>query len=599
MPLELLRFTTAGSVDDGKSTLIGRLLHDSGAVYDDQLDSVRKASRSGVDLAFITDGLRAEREQGITIDVAYRYFATARRRFIIADTPGHEQYTRNMATGASTAKLAIILLDARKGVLRQTRRHAFIAYLMGIRRLVVAANKMDLVGYRREAFDHVRDEFCDLAARLPGVAVHFIPISALRGDNVVSHSNRMPWFSGTSLLEFLETVPLDETRPRTGFRLPVQYVVRGEDGFRGYAGQIAAGEVRPGDHVLVLPSGHAAKVQSICSYAGKRAEACEPESVTLCLEGHLDIARGDMIVAPDRGPTVTQQFPATLVWMAGKPLRANEPLLLKHTSQRVCAVVTGLISRIDLATLKEEPANELVLNDIGSVEISTHRPIFCDRYEQNHTTGSFILIDPITNATVAAGMISAAISETGRLAARNGTPHRGLTIWFTGLSSSGKSTLSQAVYERLWAMGHRVELLDGDVVRRNLSRDLGFTREDRDENIRRIGFLAELLTRNGVIVLVSAISPYRAVRDAIRANIHNFIEVFVNAPLSVCEQRDTKGLYRKARAGQLPGFTGIDDPYEAPLSPEVECRTDCETLPQSVDKVLLYIEARLPVGTRE
>jgi bifunctional enzyme CysN/CysC len=344
----------------------------------------------------------------------------------------------------------------------------------------------------------------------------------------------------------------------------------------------------------VLPAGHAARIQALCAYGGDRGEASEPDSVTVCLEGHLDVGRGDMIVSPQRRPTVARQFQATLVWMAEKPLRANEPFLLKHTSQRVCAVLTKLISRIDVSTLDHEPANELVLNDIGSVEVSTHRPIFCDLYEQNHATGSFILIDAITNATVAAGMISAATSEASGVTAENGVLQRGITIWFTGLCSSGKTTLSQAVYERLWAMGHRVELLDGDIVRRNLSRDLGFSKEDRDENIRRIGFLAELLARNGVIVLVSAISPYRAVRDAIRAKIRNFVEVFVNAPLSVCEQRDTKGLYRRARAGQLPGFTGIDDPYEEPLSPEVECRTDLEPLPQSVEKVLGCIAGRLP-----
>jgi bifunctional enzyme CysN/CysC len=598
MALELLRFTTAGSVDDGKSTLIGRLLNDCGAIYEDQLDSVRKASRTGTDLALITDGLRAEREQGITIDIAYRHFATPRRRFIIADTPGHVQYTRNMATGASTASLAIILLDARKGVLNQTCRHAFIASLMGIRRLVVAVNKMDLVDYRQDVFDRLCAQFSPLAARLPGALLHFIPISALQGDNIVSRGDRMPWFTGPALLEYLETVPLDHATPRPGFRLPVQYVVRAADGFRGYAGQIAAGQVTPGEPVIVLPSGHAARVQSICSYRGNLAEAWEPQSVTLCLDDHLDVGRGDMIASPQDPPTVTRRFRASLVWMSAKPLRPNDPFLLKHTTQRLCAVVSSVISRIDFQTLAQQPARELVLNDIGSVEISTHRPIFCDLYQRNQATGSFILIDPITNDTMAAGMIAETFPEGARDAVPNGAGPRGLTIWFTGLSASGKTTLSQAVYERLWAMGHRVEVLDGDIVRRNVSRDLGFTREDRDENIRRIGFLAELLTRNGVIVLVSAISPYRAVRDELRARIQDFVEVFVNAPLSVCEQRDVKGLYRKARAGQLPGFTGIDDPYEPPLSPDVECRTDCETLPESVDKVLRYLETRLPAEPR-
>jgi bifunctional enzyme CysN/CysC len=590
----LLRFTTAGSVDDGKSTLIGRLLHDADGVYEDQLDSVRKASSGGLDLAFITDGLRAEREQGITIDVAYRYFSTPRRKFIIADTPGHEQYTRNMATGASTAELAVILLDARKGVLPQTRRHAAIAWLLGIRRIVAVVNKMDLAGYRREVFDQIRRDFERFATRLAGCEIDFIPVSALEGDNVVRRGPRMPWFEGPSLLEYLETVSPGGSAPLDALRLPVQYVIRPRSDFRGYAGRIAAGSVRPGDQVLALPSGQTTRVRSIPTYDGELERAFAPMSVAVCLEDQIDISRGDMLVDPARPPIAARRLRATLVWMSETPLALQRPYLIKHTSQRVCAEVTRLASRLDILTLEHGEAADLRLNDIGTVELETHRPLFVDPYELNRATGSFILIDPITNQTLAAGMIAGAIAgEPRQRPPRSGAGQPGLTVWFTGLSAAGKSTLSQAVYERLWAMGYKVELLDGDDVRRHLSKDLGFSKQDRDDNIRRIGFVADLLTRNGVIALVSAISPYRAVRDELRARIGDFVEVWVNAPLEVCEQRDRKGLYRKARAGQLPGFTGIDDPYEPPLTPEVECRTDRENLAESVEKVLRLLETRL------
>ena len=591
MEPELLRLATAGSVDDGKSTLIGRLLHDSGGVYEDQLHSARMASPNGLDLAFLTDGLRAEREQGITIDVAYRYFATARRRFIIADTPGHEQYTRNMATGASTAQLVVILLDARKGVLPQTRRHAYIAWLMGIRRIVAVVNKMDLVGYEQRVFDEVRRDFADFARQLPGASLEAIPASALSGDNVVRRSTRMPWFGGSSLLECLETVPIDECGGMSEFRFPVQYVVRHGGDYRGYAGQIASGSVRPGDEVLVLPSQRTTRIRSIGLYEDSLARAFAPMSVTLCLEDHLDVGRGDMLSGPAHPPMAAARFLATLVWMAETPLALGRPYLVKHTTQRVCAEAVRLVSRLDIGTLQERECAELQLNQIGTVELETHRPLFCDPYRRNRTTGSFILIDPTSNQTLAAGMISSALEAPPR-SRGNSAGQRGLTVWFTGLSSSGKTTLSQAVYERLWARGYKVETLDGDQVRRHLTKDLGFSKQDRDDNIRRIGFVAELLTRNGVIVLVSAISPYHAVRDEVRGRIGNFVEVYVNAPLAICEQRDGKGLYRKARAGELPGFTGIDDPYEPPASPEVECRTDRETPAESVDKILRYLETR-------
>ncbi len=593
MQPDLLRFTTAGSVDDGKSTLIGRLLYDSQTVYEDQLENVRSASRGGLDLAFLTDGLRAEREQGITIDVAYRYFSTPRRKFIIVDTPGHEQYTRNMATGASTAELAVILLDVRKGVLPQTRRHAYISWLMGIRRIVVAVNKMDLAAYNREAFEAVCREFLAFAQKLSGCDLKFIPVSALEGDNVVRRSRCMPWHEGASLLEHLETVPLDGPHRASAFRFPIQYCIRGPQEFRGYAGRILSGTVKPGDEIRVLPSGRTTSIRSISTYDGELASAIAPMSVTLCLADDVDAGRGDLLAPRAQPPEITRQFRAHLVWMSETPLAVGRPYLVKHTTQRVCAEVTQVVSRLDLATLRNRRAGELKLNDIGLVEMETHRPLAADAYNHNRGTGSFILIDPISNQTLAAGMIAGPSKPARRRGGNSANGHRGLTIWFTGLSSAGKTTLSHALYERLWAMGYRVETLDGDAVRKTLCRDLGFSKADRDENIRRIGFMAELLTRNGVIVLVSVISPYREIRDEVRGRIGDFVEVYVNAPLEVCEQRDIKGLYRKVREGQFSGLSGVDDPYEPPVTPEVECNTDRETLAESVEKVLQHLTGRL------
>jgi len=594
---ELLRFTTAGSVDDGKSTLIGRLLHDSSAIYEDQLDSVRRVSRDGIDLALFTDGLRAEREQGITIDVAYRYFSTPRRRFIIADTPGHEEYTRNMATGASTADLALILLDARKGVLKQTRRHACIAWLLGIREVVFVVNKMDTVGYSQEVFDRICGELAFLSCRLDGCRFYFIPVSALAGDNVVHSGRNMQWFTGRNLLDFLETATIEGRSAHTDFRLPVQYVIREGSDFRAYAGQIAAGSVRAGDEILILPSRQVTRVKTICALDGNPETAHAPMSVALCLDGHFDVSRGAMLASAVRPPEGTQHFRATLIWMAQEPLHLCHPYLIKHTSQRVCAQVSHIESVLDVDMLAEQPAGSLRMNEIGTVRLETHLPLFFDSYEKNRTTGSFVLIDPITNRTLAAGMISGAAKEPLRIV--NERLQTGVAVWFTGLSSAGKTTIGHAVYERLWAMGYKVESLDGDVVRRHLSKDLGFTEEDRNENVRRIGFVADLLAKNGVVVLVSASSPYRAIRNELRAKIGSFIEVFVNAPLEVCEQRDVKGLYSKARAGMLSRFTGITDPYEPPLQPEIECRTDRETLAESAAKVLEYLETHFKAPSHD
>ena len=592
---KLLRFLTAGSVDDGKSTLIGRLLHDTRGVCEDEIDSLRRASRNGlaegIDLAMITDGLRAEREQGITIDVAYRYFSTPRRKFIIADAPGHEQYTRNMATAASTADLAVFLVDATLGVLPQSRRHAFIASLLGVRLAVVAVNKMDLVDFRQDVFEAIRGDFSDLLGRLQFEAPYFVPVSALDGDNVVTRSARTPWFDGPSLLDRLEAVEVAEAGAEP-FRFPVQLVLRPNAVFRGYAGQVASGRVRTGDPILVSPSGSVSRVSSIGAWGGDLAEAAPPQCVALCLEDHLDIGRGDLLSSPEAPPAVSREFAATLIWMSASPLRCDNPYLLKHTSRQVCANVRRVRHTIDIQTLAAAEARDLALNDIGEVEIETHQPLCFDPYAANRTTGSFILIDLMPNHTVAAGMILENLALQAA-PARVAVPQRGLTVWFTGLSGAGKTSLCRAVAERLAMRGCRLEILDGDVVREHLSKGLGFSREDRDENIRRVGFVAGLLTRHGVIVLAAAISPYRAVRDEVRAEIGDFIEVYVNAPLEVCEARDTKGLYQRARAGLIRGFTGIDDPYEPPLRPEVECRTDRETVRESVEKVLSAIDRAL------
>ena len=598
---DLLRFITAGSVDDGKSTLIGRLLHDSNAIYQDQLGSLRAASTlngtHGIDFSLVTDGLRAEREQGITIDVAYRYFATARRKFIIADAPGHEQYTRNMATGASTASLAVLLVDAHKGLLKQTHRHAVIAWLLGIRNFAVVINKMDLIGFSQEIFHRIEREFTEFIFQLGPARLHFVPASAVDGDNVVHASGRTPWYQGPCLLEHLETVQINAPREHEPFRLPVQYVIRDSGGARRYAGQIASGVLHRGDRLLIAPSGRTTRVASIRLGEEEMDCAIAPLSISLALEEEIDIGRGDMLSDPSSPAMTARRVAATLLWMGDQPLVVGRPYLIKHTTRQVCGSVVRIHCVVDPATLSRQPANTLTLNEFGEVEIEGHQPLDADSYGQNRVTGSFIIIDPNTNETVAAGMISGETQRSNGDTSSPGTELAtgGLTLWFTGLSSAGKSTICQALYEKLWARGYKVEWLDGDVVRQHLSKDLGFSKQDRDENIRRIGFVAELLTRNGVIVLVSAISPYGSVRDEVRRRIGNFLEVYVNAPLAICEQRDVKGLYRRARTGELHHFTGVDDPYEAPQAPEVECRTDRETLAESTAKVLDAVDRWLAV----
>ena len=593
-----MRFLTAGSVDDGKSTLIGRLLHDSGGVYEDELASLRvlpSVNGFKFDPSHITDGLKAEREQGITIDVAYRYFSTPRRKFIIADTPGHEQYTRNMVTGASTAHVVVLLVDARKGILIQTRRHAYIAWLLGIRNIIVAVNKMDLVSFDPEVFARIRQSFMEFTSPMRLQEIEFIPMSALEGDNVIARSGKMPWHEGRPLLETLESIQIHENDSSATFRFPVQMVIRSGQDFRGYAGTIASGDLRPNAEVLALPSGRQATIDRILNYKDDLDHAFAPMSVIVSLRQHIDLGRGDMLCDPRRAPALSKRFRAKLIWMSTLPMKVNEPYLLRHTTQMACMSVVKLLHKINLDTLSQIQADSLQCNEIGEAEIETHKPILCDPYTVNKTCGSFIVVHPISNATLAAGIISDPLAEdTASLsafpapAARNGESQR-IIVWITGLSGSGKTTICNAVHTELLARGIRVEMLDGDIIRKHLSRDLGFSKAERDENIRRIGFVAHLLTRNGVVALVSAISPYRAIRDEIRATMGRFLEVFVNAPLEVCERRDPKGLYKRARAGEFPGFTGIDDPYEPPLSPEVECRTDLESEKESVDKVLMAI----------
>jgi bifunctional enzyme CysN/CysC len=596
----LLRFLAAGSVDDGKSTLIGRLLYDSGGVYEDQLASVQQASEKkgrSLDFSLITDGLKAEREQSITIDVAYRYFATQRRKFIVADVPGHAHYTRNMVTGASTADVAVILIDVRKGVLEQTRRHTYIAWLLGIRRIIVAVNKMDIVGFAQSGFTKVCDDYRHLTAALDQLETHFIPLCALTGENVASRSDRMPWYEGPSLLDAIETISVEGTQAFTGFRFVVQSVIHPDQDYRGYAGRVVAGMARKNMEVIAIPSQQRTTISHLSLYTQELDQVQASQSVVLTTDEHLALGRGDMLSSPDNLPVATKHVTANLIWMARTPLRLHAPYLVKHATQSLSGSVSRLLHKIDIETFENIPSETLLVNEIGLVQLETHKPMLCDRYSQNRTTGSFILIDPDDNDTVAAGLIvettlqpsDCEAAQVDKAVAR----HQGLTVWLTGLSGAGKSTIAQGVCTELLVRGMRVQVLDADALRKDLNRDLGFSKEDRDENIRRIGFVADLLTRQGVVVLVAAISPYRAARESVRQKIGDFIEVHVNAPLPICEERDPKGLYKKARAGMIPNFTGIDAPYEEPLAPDILLNTHRQTLKSSVNAVLEMILSRM------
>lgn len=611
---DLLRFTTAGSVDDGKSTLIGRLLHDAKGIYEDQLASVQQASRKSgqqdIDYALLTDGLKAEREQRITIDVAYRHFSTPRRRFIIADTPGHEQYTRNMVTGASTADLAVVLIDARNGVLTQSKRHGFIAALLGIPHLIVAVNKMDLVDYDRQVFEQIRHEYSEFAAKFRTHDLTFVPISALVGDNVVQRSQRMPWYEGPTLLTQLETVHIASDNNLIDFRFPVQYVLRPHGDFRGYCGTMASGVVRVDDEVVVLPAGKVTRVSRIVGPEGDLPIAFPPQAVTICLADEVDISRGDMLAHPANLPWVAHEVEAICIWMHEEPLNRATTYLIKHTTQTVRGQCTGLNFRIDPNTLHRQPAETLRLNEIGRLRLRLFKPLLCDEYEQNRQTGAFIIIDPIHHFTVAAGLI---IDRVHGYAApqvekpsRHLTYHTGkvsneeraaqlqqqpVTLWLTGLSGAGKSTLAYALEQRLIDAGHLCVVLDGDNVRHGLSRDLGFSPEDRKENIRRVAEVAKLFNEAGLIVITSFISPYTQDRQQARAIIgeSRFIEVLVDAPLEECERRDPKGLYTQARANRIPDFTGVSAPYERPEQPDLCLNTACCQVEELLDEVWAYL----------
>lgn len=612
---ELLRFLTCGSVDDGKSTLIGRLLHDSKMIYEDQLAAVKvdsgKFGTTGeeMDLALLVDGLQSEREQGITIDVAYRYFSTDKRKFIIADTPGHEQYTRNMATGASTSSLAVILVDARKGVQTQTKRHSFIASLLGIKQIILAINKMDLVDYNETIFESIKRDYQHFVQELKLEHVHYVPLSALKGDNVVNPSEAMPWYGGDTFMKLLETVEIDQQHHFANMRFPVQYVSRPNLNFRGYCGTVAAGIITPGDEVMVLPSRKVSRVKSLVTYDGELDEAFPPQAVTVTLEDELDISRGDMLVHPGSAPSVSSSFDANIVWMSDSPLLPGKQYDIKMGPKSLRGIVEDIHYRIDVNSLEHHPATELELNEIALCKLSLTQAVPYDAYDASPSTGNFIIIDRMSNVTVGAGMIVKGlkqarpdratnviwhehrVSKERRANQKSQTP---CVLWFTGLSGSGKSTISNALEHRLFQMGHHSYLLDGDNVRHGLNKDLGFDDEDRIENIRRIGESAKLFVDAGLIVLTAFISPFRSDRHLVRELVAGgeFIEIYVDTPLEICEQRDPKGLYSKARLGQIKNFTGIDSPYEPPNKAEITLHTEQDTVEECVEQIVDYLKAQ-------
>jgi bifunctional enzyme CysN/CysC len=606
-----LRFMTCGSVDDGKSTLVGRLLYESQNIYQDHLQALERDSRrhgttgSEIDFALLADGLEAEREQNITIDVAYRYFATARRSFVIVDTPGHEQYTRNMATGASNAQLAVVLIDARKGLLPQTKRHSLICALLGIRHVVVAVNKMDLVDYRRENFDRIADGFLDFAVPHGFKSIAAIPISARRGDNIVTRSRETPWYDGACLLDHLESIDVGSDDADTPFRFPVQWVNRPTPDFRGYAGTVASGTVAVGDDVMVAVSGRRSRIRQIVTHDGDRDRAEAGEAVTIRLVDEIDIGRGDLFAKPGERPEVADQFAAKIIWMDQHPLFAGRPYAFRIGTQSIAAgSITAIKHKIDVNSGAQLAARALELNEIGFCNVSLAAPAAFDAYEQNRRTGCFIMIDRHTNHTVGAGMIAFALRRADNIAwqplaiGRNERAalkqQRPFIVWFTGLSGAGKSTVANLVEQKLAAMSYHTMLLDGDNFRHGLNRDLGFTEADRVENIRRAGEVAKLLVDSGLIAICSFISPYAAERDMVRGLMGEgeFIEVFVDTPIEVCERRDPKRLYARARAGELKNFTGIDSPYEAPTSPEVHLKALGEQPEALADVVLGCLEKR-------
>ena len=607
----LLRFITCGSVDDGKSTLIGRLLYESKMLFEDQLAAVEADSKKfgtqgdEIDFALLVDGLAAEREQGITIDVAYRFFSTDKRKFIVADTPGHEQYTRNMVTGASTADVAILMVDSRRGILTQTRRHSYLVKLLGIRHVLVAINKMDLVDYSEKTFNDIVDAYRDFAARIGLESPTFIPLSAFKGDNITDPSSAMPWYHGTTLMGYLETVEIDDERmQRAPFRLPVQWVNRPNLDFRGFAGTIAGGVIRPGDRIRVQPSGRESTVARIVTRGGDLEQAVSGQSITLTLNDEIDISRGDVISTVDAPAETADQFEITLVWMHDEPLLPGRPYLLKIGTKTVTATITDIKYQVNVNTLEHVAAKTLELNAIGVCNLSLDRQIAFDPYQDNRDTGGFILIDRLSNNTVGAGLLHFALRRAHNIhlqhmdvdkTARASIKHQqGCVLWFTGLSGAGKSAIANLVEKKLHGLGHHTYLLDGDNVRHGLNKDLGFTDADRVENIRRVGEVARLMVDAGLIVLTAFISPFRAERSMARSLVEEgeFVEVFVDTPLEVAEQRDVKGLYKKARRGELKNFTGIDSPYEAPEQPEIRLDTTRLSLEAAADAVITTLRLR-------
>jgi len=612
---ELLRFITCGSVDDGKSTLIGRLLFDTKQVFEDQLAAVGKDSRKygttgeAPDLALLVDGLQAEREQGITIDVAYRYFTTEKRKFIIADTPGHEQYTRNMVTGASTADLAVVLVDARNGLQVQTRRHSYLVHLLGIRHVIVAINKMDAVAYDQDTFERIRSDYAAFANQLGIQHFDCVPVCALNGANVTRGAEEMAWYDGPTVLELLESTPVHEQDLDRPMRFPVQYVNRTRSDFRGYCGTLVSGRIAPGDEVVALPSGRRSRVAGIVEYSGCMHGARAGQAITLTLADEIDISRGDVLVHPDRLPRVSELFDARIVWMSDRPLLPGRQYNLKLASSDAPATPEAIHHRIDVNTLAHHPAEQLGLNEIGYCRIRASRALAFDAYESDPATGAFILVDRVSNLTVGAGMIVRPVTDQLTDKSSNVTWHKQTVnkkaraqqksqkpavLWFTGLSGAGKSTVANALEKALFQRGHHSYLLDGDNVRHGLNRDLGFSDDDRVENIRRIGEVARLMADSGLVVLTAFISPFRADRAMVRELMEDgeFVEIHVDAPLDVCETRDPKGLYAKARAGVINNFTGIDSPYEAPEDPEVTVDTSRLGVDECVEELLAYLKRR-------
>jgi adenylyl-sulfate kinase len=618
---DLLRFAAIGSIDDGKSTLIGRLLHDSKNIYEDQIDAIRELSRgsdesSEIDFSLVTDGLKAEREQKITIDVAYRYFSTPRRRFIIADTPGHEQYTRNMATGTSTADLSIILIDARHGVLPQTKRHAFISSLLGVSHLLVAVNKMDMVAYEQNVYDGIREDFIEFLRKLRIADVRFVPISALKGDNVVDRSGNMPWYQGEPLLEILESVYIAGDRNLIDLRFPVQFALRPHQDFRGYCGQVASGIIRAGDEVTVLPSMQQTRIKSIVSYDGELDAAAPPMSIAVTLQDEIDVSRGDMIVHRHNSPRIERRFEAMVVWMSEQPMDPKKPYFMKHTTQLTRVRIDEVRYRVDVDTLNRIEAVPLKLNEIGRVAFTSTRPIFYDAYERNRTTGSFVLIDVMSNNTVGACMIierqrsdrlpvhiGRGVGESqlkrreSLVAPRERTERmsqRGATIWLTGLVGSGKTEIAYALERRLFDLGATVVVLDGTNVRLGISRELDFSAEGRAEHLRRVAEVARLLNDASLLVICGFVSPKESIRTEIGSIIGSdrFLVVHVDSSLANCEARDTTGLYARARSGQADNVAGVDLPYEPPETPDLVIRADDQAVAAAVDQLLELLRTR-------